>query len=687
MDSSIPQSSLKYIDQKYDQLECISQGEFSTVYLAQERTGHRRMVAFKSIRMSDDKERKDRYIREINALCALNQEDKQWHREKSIVHIQEWFVLENLLHAFIVTRYIVGDTLAALIEANITFSERRIAWYVLQLCETLIYIHERGIAHYNLNPKGILVDSNNGGKLLLSDFGSSTPKGHDVVDCEISHAPPELLATQRSDDPIEGMQKLDMSAVGSFSIGCVALELVAAVPISRMKGLHGRCIGDYLNQPKSSLPELVPQMNEDSIFSTLLREYLISELLRPDPKERANVTFIPQALRVDPKSPLLAPVLKATYPARYREHVTVDNVALGLFVQRGPNWKQNDNQDNGEGSIGVVTSLDPDALYTTVTWSNRQSGTYRIGAKNQAEIVVGPPIMNGKPDGLLMTESASKYEVGQPYNPTQRHAHGVNNNFVVVKITKLSEDDKGLIFVAPTSPWPNSPTTIEKIPIRSRWTYNKKVVPHRPESAPSYWSQPNHAVWNPNGSWLPKVIDQQEQDFVIAMAFALVQDGYKILSVQRVQSPSLWDAYARRREEIALENWGCPNEQRLFHGTSSVQPDTIINDPIGFDPRFCDQGAFGRGSYFAVNPMYSDAYRYSPPHSMIYQMFVARVALGRVQNLAGTRHASDIRRPEKGCHSVRGTSMNRKRQKSEIYILYETDTQAYPEYLITYGHA
>jgi serine/threonine protein kinase len=694
VDPIVFEKKLHHIEEKYEQLECINRGAFSSIYLAQERGMGRRMVAIKSVRVCNE-DRKKAYLREVQSLrCLNNQSDEQKHRDFAVICFHEHFALENSTSAFIVTNYVTGGTLAEWTEKqqrNTTegCSERRLAWYILQVCEAIAYIHERGIPYYDLNPQSILMDCKDGGKLVLTDFGSSVnPLYVDSEDFIVHYESPELLEARRSSDPSKDHRRIDVTAMESFSIGCLALELLSGTSISKMKGLHGRSLGDFLVQ-NGSLSELEPKLNDDSNYSALLRNDVVSQLLNPDPTKRVKSSYFPHALRKDSRSPLLTPTVEASHPALYRHHVTIDNISLGLFVQRGPDWKFGDESDGGEGSVGVITALDPDALYTTVMWSTGHCDVYRIGAKNKMEIVVGPPVFNDKPSGLVITKDASKYAVGYPYNvaPNDKLDRGTGGLLVAHIETLFPTDSQSdLVCVVPqlTRQFPNSHRFLPQILHVARGPHNRTITPHDPEPVPSYWSKVPPQSWNPGTTRLCTVENREERDWVVGTSYGLLSLGYQIVNIQRVQSERLWTAYARRREEIALENWGYANEMRLFHGTSSVEPDRIVNDPVGFDPRFCDRGTFGRGSYFAVNPEYSDAYRYPLPNSSgTFQMFLARVALGRVQHVS--TYSANIRRPDLGCHSVKGVSMNHKRHQSEIFITYDTDTQAYPEYLITYA--
>ena len=128
--------------------------------------------------------------------------------------------------------------------------------------------------------------------------------------------------------------------------------------------------------------------------------------------------------------------------------------------------------------------------------------------------------------------------------------------------------------------------------------------------------------------------------------------------------------------------------RRLFHGTGVTRPAEIIEDQVGFDMRFCEGGLWGRGAYFAEDAAYSHsfAHRCTVAGGRARQMFLARVAVGRSYN---SPPDNELRRPPPRHHSITGVgtvqSDSGRSVESRVFVLYETTTVAYPEYLITYG--
>lgn len=214
------------IDRHYDQIGCLGHGGFGSVFLARTKSDSKRYVAIKAMPLltENDNNLNESYQRELDALLTLNYPtNEESHRDMAIVFLRDWFETPDKT-AFLVMNYYEGGTLANHItETSNEFSERRIAWYLLQLCEALAYAHSRNVAHHDIKSENVLIDSHAGGKLVLTDFGTSVRPGQDKIGLTIRYAPPELLVAHRANQPNDSINPL---AVDVFGIGCIALELL-----------------------------------------------------------------------------------------------------------------------------------------------------------------------------------------------------------------------------------------------------------------------------------------------------------------------------------------------------------------------------------------------------------------------------------------------------------------------------
>jgi hypothetical protein len=183
--------------------------------------------------------------------------------------------------------------------------------------------------------------------------------------------------------------------------------------------------------------------------------------------------------------------------------------------------------------------------------------------------------------------------------------------------------------------------------------------------------------------------------------------GVPIINIFRIQNRHLWEKYSKERARIINEK-GSADEKWLFHGTRSNNPKCVYQ--LGFDISFAsDQGAYGRGVYFARQSIYS----YSG-YSYVYEgkgyMFLAKVITGKTfshdmvnrlqglnnirgnikNSLSGQAFGQGMKKPpfldeNKFIYydSVSNASNPNDEHISQMYIVYEND-KAYPYYLIEF---
>ena len=151
--------TLDLIDTHYECIGCLGHGGFGSVFAARKKSGRR--VALKVMPMdTNDDEEYERFTREIEAVvklnsCIYNDDDDDVnknggdHRDLSIVYFEDWYISRNCV--CIVMQYVDGGTLAMEIDRKTEpYSERRIGWYALQLCDALAFAHERGVSHHDV---------------------------------------------------------------------------------------------------------------------------------------------------------------------------------------------------------------------------------------------------------------------------------------------------------------------------------------------------------------------------------------------------------------------------------------------------------------------------------------------------------------------------------------------------------
>ncbi|XP_052523405.1 protein mono-ADP-ribosyltransferase PARP12-like [Tympanuchus pallidicinctus] len=150
----------------------------------------------------------------------------------------------------------------------------------------------------------------------------------------------------------------------------------------------------------------------------------------------------------------------------------------------------------------------------------------------------------------------------------------------------------------------------------------------------------------------------------------------QIKKICRIQNPSLWELYQWQKEQMEKSNGGKTDERFLFHGTSKKHIDAICHQ--NFDWRICGLNGtvYGKGSYFARDASYSDAY--CKEGSCSKTMFLARVLVGEFT----VGRSSYVRPPLKDNQNFYDSCVNSSSNPS-IFVIFEKQ-QVYPEYLIEY---
>ncbi|XP_035532032.1 poly(ADP-ribose) polymerase family member 14-related sequence 1 isoform X1 [Morone saxatilis] len=204
----------------------------------------------------------------------------------------------------------------------------------------------------------------------------------------------------------------------------------------------------------------------------------------------------------------------------------------------------------------------------------------------------------------------------------------------------------------------------------------KRIDKLRGEDIPGHWevmpaNTPSHSV----------TITAGTTEYTEIQTLFQATCKQAITKIERIQNPVLWKSLQLRKHDMELRNGHQNNEKRLFHGTCH---DTVayINNH-GFNRSYAGKNAacYGNGTYFAVNASYSASNTYSKPNQNGEKcMYLCRVLTGDFT--AGQQNM--IVPPAKGAVSVQKyDSVVDNVARPSMYVIFH-DTQAYPEYLITF---
>ncbi|GFH46940.1 hypothetical protein CTEN210_03414 [Chaetoceros tenuissimus] len=704
------------IEKYYKQIRCVGHGGFASVFLAKKLSSekeyaikifhnevisdeylveNRRRRTSSTTGDANDEEEIEAFTRELAVLNKLRVNPDKDARDLSIVYVKEYFQATNF--AAIVMAYANGGTLAELIdkkgneENSMPFSERRICWYALQLSEALSYAHERNIYHHDVKSSNVLIDRQEGGKLVLTDWGSAIGEGEESFTISQLYASPELQSEyNRVSEQEESDNDTENSGIivegdknDAFGLGCIILELIYCQKLVNIAEeniadiISTKGVDAVLDLPSLRLPWLSAGCDTSHEDPTIGYSYELrcfaKSLLELDPSIRYTPKEIAGPLRDDPRSPLLQSFVVAAETTILGDAITMDNIQLGMFIQFSYGEDDFDSEEEEEEAdkckiihkdcIGVVVGLDPDGLYANCAFPTAlfsfKLKSVRIGAsktnstelKPRFEVIVGPSV-DLQIDGYHSTISGCvsfqylQRVLGIEHASRLRMGHVINPKCVVVfldterDIAILAPTKKNKVIEASAQPgmFPLVPWQVDPVEKKS-------------PSVPQYWDT--------NEMKIVEETEPRQREIVTNLFFADRMDiqEYEILSIKRVQCNILWSIFAKKSVSIASENFGNWNWQRLFLGTFDYDPESLLlHDPTSFfyPSVHCNgltlTGAFGahRSRYEANN---------------LNKIVLARAAVGKLSRDLSTQYHSKM--------------INGEVQLPET-------SQVFPEYIITY---
>ena len=146
------------LDDKYLITRRLGGGGFGEVYLANDEAIPDRQVAIKILNLPNEADHSD-LLWEMRTLARFN--------HPHVVAFYHHFADENRL--YLVMEFCPGGSLYDRLRARGSFSESQVFAWGLELCETLAFVHAKGIVHHDIKPLNILFADD--GTIKLGDFG------------------------------------------------------------------------------------------------------------------------------------------------------------------------------------------------------------------------------------------------------------------------------------------------------------------------------------------------------------------------------------------------------------------------------------------------------------------------------------------------------------------------------------
>ncbi|CAM9538158.1 unnamed protein product, partial [Sphacelaria rigidula] len=153
----------------------LGHGDFSAVRVVVTRRKDRRKCEAKVVKRSELPD---------SGFASLRREVMlfQGLRHPNIVRLLDWYK-EDVSHLYTVFELCEGGDLLDFVGSKTTYNEKEPRDVVLKLLETVKYMHDKGIAHRDLQPKNLLLVNRDTVDFKIAGFGRATKSDTPDVLC------------------------------------------------------------------------------------------------------------------------------------------------------------------------------------------------------------------------------------------------------------------------------------------------------------------------------------------------------------------------------------------------------------------------------------------------------------------------------------------------------------------------
>lgn len=320
---------------RYRKVDFLGEGQFATVYKAEDIECDNKLVAVKKIKLGLTTETRDGINRTALREIKLLQE----FRHENVIGLLDVFGHKSNIS--LIFDYMDTDLEVIILDQTIVLRSSDIKSYLIMTLQGLEYLHNSWILHRDLKPNNLLVNSQ--GVLKISDFGlaktfgtPARPLTHQVV--TRWYRSPELLFGAR----LYGI------GVDIWAVGCIAAELMLRKPFltGETDLLQLTKIFEVCGTPSekqwpgvSTLPDYIGYKDMQripfcDIFTAASDDFiqLLNSCLVLNPTKRCTAT---QALKQEYFSKMPVPTLGRNLPMpkskKEKQESDYNSVKRGLF--------------------------------------------------------------------------------------------------------------------------------------------------------------------------------------------------------------------------------------------------------------------------------------------------------------------------------------------------------------------
>jgi len=262
----------KVIGDKYQIIEVLGTGGFSTVYRA-EQSSLKRSVAVKILHAEfvDKPDKIRRFQNEAESISTLV--------HTNVASVYDYGVLSEG-QPYLIMEYASGQTLADILDETPRLDSERAVDIFLQTCEGIAAAHAKGLIHRDIKPSNIVLTKADDGseRIKILDFGLAKVVADTDGQRENLTMTGEVLGTPAYMSPEQCMGTATDVRTDIYSFGIVMYEI-----LSGKLPLVGDNSYEVMNKHIHETPVLLSK-NESSIPPRLVR--IVTKALQKDPDDR-----------------------------------------------------------------------------------------------------------------------------------------------------------------------------------------------------------------------------------------------------------------------------------------------------------------------------------------------------------------------------------------------------------------
>ncbi len=245
------------LDRRYRIVQILSSGAFGQTYLAADtrRPGHPQCVV-KQLRPPNNnssilKTALRLFEKEAEVLEKLG-------RHNQIPLLLAYFKEQN--HFYLVEEYIEGHSLTKELVPGTPWPEERVIKLLEEILEVLLFVHEQGVIHRDVNPSNI-IRRRYDKKIVLIDFGSVKEVSHQFLNGN-SQSMRTIATGTPSYMPIEQFQGNPQYSSDIYAVGMIAVQAITGLEASDLPKLQ---------DPSLSNPDDITWRNRARVSSGLAK--------------------------------------------------------------------------------------------------------------------------------------------------------------------------------------------------------------------------------------------------------------------------------------------------------------------------------------------------------------------------------------------------------------------------------